>query len=600
MNQDKISTSGHIMNGNSVSTQTYSNMLKDNYKRKFSNRVAPLNMALHDEEPRKISGQSYSFIHDVEEILDNSKEERSSYQGIYHGIYQGTTLSDLFVNKQVMGFCTQNYNICDYINLTYIEDPLVFEKPGVGATCVYLLVQGFIYIIFVLLLELKFFGPYIKRSFLKHEIESPSHKVVPQILGEDEDVYVEKMRVRSGGANNDTVVIKDLVKVYHNCFGCSLQDPKVAVDGVSLGIGTGECFGLLGVNGAGKTTTFSILTGEISSTSGTAIIANNDIQTSVKAVRQGLGYCPQFDALIECMTARESLWMYARLRGVPEDNINAVVDSELCRLDLEKYAMKQSGKYSGREKRKLSTAIAMIGNPPIILLDEPTNGMDPNTRRYLWNVLTRLTEEGKSIILTSHSMEECEALCTRLAIMVNGQFKCLGNIQHLKNKYGSGITLQVKVKQIVSDGNHEQVDYRNKIQRLFSNPASSQPSVRKRSNFFSMHYNRSRPSSLIRGSLFPSLRWSQNSMDMSDSYGDTAALHLFIRRNFRGPILLEEHFGTVTYLLPSGDLSWSFIFRRLEEHKEELGIIDYSVSQTTLEQVFINFAKEQYEQIDHS
>ena len=89
---------------------------------------------------------------------------------------------------------------------------------------------------------------------------------------------------------------------------------------------------------------------------------------------------------------------------------------------------------SGGNKRKLSTAIALVGNPPIVLLDEPTTGMDPTTRRYLWNVLTAVVEEGGSIVLTSHSMEECEALCTRLTIMVNGSFKCLGSIQHLKNK----------------------------------------------------------------------------------------------------------------------------------------------------------------------
>ena len=89
---------------------------------------------------------------------------------------------------------------------------------------------------------------------------------------------------------------------------------------------------------------------------------------------------------------------------------------------------------SGGNKRKLSTAIALVGNPPIVLLDEPTTGMDPTTRRYLWDVLTGIVQEGRSIVLTSHSMEECEALCTRLAIMVNGSFKCLGNIQHLKNK----------------------------------------------------------------------------------------------------------------------------------------------------------------------
>ena len=149
--------------------------------------------------------------------------------------------------------------------------------------------------------------------------------------------------------------------------------------------------------------------------------------------------------------------MFARLRGIPERQIKEVVEIEITRLDLKKHADKKCGTYryvlitsflslslslmplllaycSGGNKRKLSTAIALVGNPPIVLLDEPTTGMDPTTRRYLWDVLTGIVQEGRSIVLTSHSMEECEALCTRLAIMVNGSFKCLGSIQHLKNK----------------------------------------------------------------------------------------------------------------------------------------------------------------------
>ena len=508
-----------------------------------------------------------------------------------------STLSDLFVNQKIMNFCVQNYNICDYLNLTYVNDPLTWKRPGVGATCTYLIVQGFLYIFITILLELNFFIPQLRRFFYKFHRET--NFITPQMPGEDDDVYFEKRRVMNADTVNDAVIIKNLVKVYHGyLMGCSVKQPKIAVDGISLGIGKGECFGLLGVNGAGKTTTFNILTGDISMTSGTAVIANNDIRTSLKNVRQGLGYCPQFDALIECMTAFEILWMFSRLRGVPEDCIYRVVDAELRRLDLVRYANKKCGTYSGGVKRKLSTAIAMIGSPPIILLDEPTNGMDPNTRRYLWDVLTKVTREGKSIILTSHSMEECEALCTRLAIMVNGQFKCLGSIQHLKNKYGSGITLQAKVKHCYKDSNFDQIELRRKIHMLFSNLASSQASFRRRSHFFSWQYNRSRGSSFI-GGVFPSIRTSQESLDTAHLY-DTTLLHTFIKTNFKGALLLEEHVGAVTYLLPTDQLSWSFVFRLLEENKEELGIVDYSVSQTTLEQVFINFAKEQEEQLESS
>ncbi|KAK9738942.1 hypothetical protein QE152_g9395 [Popillia japonica] len=127
----------------------------------------------------------------------------------------------------------------------------------------------------------------------------------------------------------------------------------------------------------------------------------------MKQVQKHVGYCPQFDALLDDMTGKETLIMHLN---------------------------KQVKAYSGGNKRKLSSAIALIGDPAIVFLDEPTAGMDPSTRRNLWNTLCKIRDSGKCLVLTSHSMEECEALCTRLAIMVNGSFKCLGSTQHLKMK----------------------------------------------------------------------------------------------------------------------------------------------------------------------
>lgn len=115
------------------------------------------------------------------------------------------------------------------------------------------------------------------------------------------------------------------------------------------------------------------------------------------------------------------------------------------KLDLSKHADKPSHTYSGGNKRKLSTAIALVGDPPIVFLDEPTTGMDPGSRRFLWSTLTSVMKSGRSIVLTSHSMEECEALCTRLAIMVNGQFKCIGSPQHIKSRFGEGYIVTAAV-----------------------------------------------------------------------------------------------------------------------------------------------------------
>jgi len=199
-----------------------------------------------------------------------------------------------------------------------------------------------------------------------------------------------------------------------------------------------------------------------------------------------------------------------------------VVDWALQKLDLMQYADKPAGTYSGGNKRKLSTAIALIGGPPVIYLDEPTTGMDPYSRRFLWNLIISLVKEGRSIVLTSHSMEECEALSTRLAIMVNGRFRCLGSIQHLKNRFGEGYSILVRTKD-------HQVD------------------------------------SVLR----------------------------FFRRTFSDAVLKERHHNILQYELKSTTISLSYVFSKMEAAIEELPIEDYSVSQNTLDNVFINFVKQQ-------
>ena len=537
------------------------------------------------------------------------KENKEQIVEILHHLFLvsptyglASLLSDIYINYQIMLFCPKHPLVCDFLNLTYVDTHLIFKRPGVGIICVFLSIQGFVFLIITLLLEWKCFIPHLKRYFKAYKTITGAQCTKEE--GEDEDVHAEKMRVLTDDISNDIVVIKNLVKIYRRYLvGCSLRPPKTAVAGITLGIPCGECFGLLGVNGAGKTTTFSILTGDINMTSGTAIIGGKDIRTSLKSVRQGLGYCPQFDALIERMTSREQLWMYARLRGVPEKQINEVVDSEIRRLDLFKYADSRCGTYSGGIKRKLSTAIAIVGNPPLILLDEPTTGMDPNTRRYLWDVLTKLVKDGRSIILTSHSMEECEALCTRLAIMVNGQFKCLGSIQHLKNKFGKGITLQAKVRHQPTECStlHDQSESsrRSRTRGIFSSLHGATSSQIK-SRLFSWHDQKAKSDNKISGTGLDSnsKKISGNVSEVTNQ-GITASFHSFVNDNFSGAVLLEEHAGAITYWLPSEGVSWSFVFRLLEINKEELGIIDYSVSQTTLEQVFINFAKEQEEQLDN-
>ncbi|KAJ8382923.1 hypothetical protein SKAU_G00037010 [Synaphobranchus kaupii] len=389
------------------------------------------------------------------------------------------------------------------------EDPLGWDMVGKNLCAMF--VQGAVMFAFTLLIQYKFF-------FKPRSVGGVSHSATE----EDEDVARERVRVRQGGAQLDLLRICDLTKVYR-------RKKKPAVDRICVGIPAAECFGLLGINGAGKTTTFKMLTGDIAVSSGEAFLNGYSIRTQMRDVHQNMGYCPQFDAINDLLTGREHLELYARLRGVPEKEVKIVAEWGIQKLGLVKYSNKSAGTYSGGNKRKLSTAMALIGCPPVIFLDEPTTGMDPKARRFLWDCILSVIKEGRSVILTSHSMEECEALCTRMAIMVNGQFKCLGSIQHLKSRFGEGYTVIVRV-------------------------GGSPPAV--------------------------------------------VPVETFMMETFPGCVLKEKHHNTLQYQVPASEGALAAIFSQFTTHQERLAIEDYSVSQTTLDQVFVNFARHQHDEED--
>jgi ABC-type multidrug transport system ATPase subunit len=152
------------------------------------------------------------------------------------------------------------------------------------------------------------------------------------------------------------------------------------------------------------------------------------------------------------MTVSEHLWFYAKLKGVPPNKRGGMVEKSIRELNLKDHRNKQAGTLSGGNKRKLSVAIALLGNPPIVLLDEPSAGMDPEARRFMWSVVEKISQREKksAVILTTHSMEEAEALSTKMGIMVRGGiFRCMGSCQHVKNKYGVGYEIEIKIAKSV-------------------------------------------------------------------------------------------------------------------------------------------------------
>lgn len=167
------------------------------------------------------------------------------------------------------------------------------------------------------------------------------------------------------------------------------------------------------------------------------------------------------------MTSYEILKYMALLRGINCADVQKEVSYWLENLDLVKYKDIQIRYYSGGTKRKLNAAIAMIASPSLILLDEPTTGVDPISRRFLWDCIEKFKNNGKTVVLTSHSMDECEHLCNRLAIMANGQFQCLGHIPKLKADFGEGFTINFRIRHNITDGDKRTLE--DDISSVFEN-----------------------------------------------------------------------------------------------------------------------------------
>jgi ABC-type multidrug transport system ATPase subunit len=275
--------------------------------------------------------------------------------------------------------------------------------------------------------------------WLKQTMDPKLKIVDPQeIQWEDADVRAERDRVLGRKyPSNAPLIMKGMRKVYPKRRGAQ---PKIAVKDVTLAIEQGIVFGLLGPNGAGKTTLISILTGLAEKTSGQAWLGGLDVTLDRKWVYQLMGVCPQHDILWDDLTVEEHLLFYARLKGVSFDKEMEAVDESLAFVKLEPFRYRRSKGLSGGEKRRLSIAIALVGDPLIVFLDEPTTGLDPEVRRVIWNIINT-AKVGKTIILTTHSMEEAEVLCQRIGIMAKGTLRCLGPQLRLKQVYGSGFQL---------------------------------------------------------------------------------------------------------------------------------------------------------------
>ncbi|PIN20633.1 Lipid exporter ABCA1 [Handroanthus impetiginosus] len=371
---------------------------------------------------------------------------------------------------------------------------------------------------------------------------------VPQwesIVPDDEDVQEEESRVKQQATegivdSSIAVQIRGLVKIYAGttkigCCKCKKTSPYHALKGVWLNFPKDQLFCLLGPNGAGKTTAINCLTGITPVTGGDALIYGHSIRSStgMSNIRRMIGVCPQFDVLWDALSGQEHLYLFASIKGLPPASIKSVVQKLLAEVRLSEAAKVRSGSYSGGMKRRLSVAIALIGEPKLLILDEPTTGMDPITRRHVWDVIEE-AKKGRAIILTTHSMEEADILSDRIGIMAKGKLRCIGTSIRLKSRFGTGFIANIS----------------------FAVDVSGTP----------------------------------NREDTSSTVQHTAVKEFF--KSHLDVLPKEESKSFLTFVIPhEKEKLLKDFFTELQEREKEFGIADIQLGLTTLEEVFLNIAK---------
>ncbi len=364
----------------------------------------------------------------------------------------------------------------------------------------------------------------------------------------DEDVLAEEARVISGEADAAIVVV-GLQKMFPRSFVTAMaakipsfrkkkrKKPKKgvadfwAIKGSWFSIKENNIFCLLGPNGAGKTTTINCLTGVLPPTGGDALIHGESIVATggMDRIRASMGVCPQFDVLWKELTGTEHMKIYARVKGLSRQEVIKQTEDLIESVKLTPAANIRSGAYSGGMRRRLSVAISLLGDPLVVFLDEPTTGMDPISRRHVWDTI-EAAKKDRVVVLTTHSMEEADILGDSIAIMARGKVRAFGSSIRLKNRFGSGYQLSLSV-----EGKEDS----DALERLDA----------------------------------------------------------FMKETFGVGSPIDTRGSYVTYVLPpevkaKDGLDLPESLRQLEDNKKRLGILDVQIQMTSLEEVFLNIAKQ--------
>jgi ABC-type multidrug transport system ATPase subunit len=470
---------------------------------------------------------------------------------------------------------------------------------GIGDDLLFLGLATILFLSIAIFVDFLDSVPALRNLFVLRYREEPGETL------EDDAVVLEKQRVEKLSKSSPMLYVKKIRKIFRrsgtfwSTFFARISGKKkvvkstqvAAVESVSFAADKGEVFGLLGVNGAGKTTTFKMLCGLYCPSGGEIYVLGNDATKNMDIVRRHIGYCPQFDALWDLLSTEEHIMLYAKIRGYKGADLQAVVKSKLRELDLMQYTNARAGTLSGGNKRKLSVAMALVGEPDLVFLDEPSCGMDPFARRGMWSIIESVADKRKQcvIVLTTHSMEEAEALCSRIAIQVDGRFRCLGSCQEIKSLYGDGFEICVRAK--VTAIEKSITEFATELEKSGKDGFIS---VDNCSSLLTIDSKQGERAKLpVYGLSVKETASDISTYDVANwQYKDQIfgrVIDFLIAEFGATGFEITELHGLVLKV-KVGKIQVSALFRKFLDVKEQIRIDDFQITQTPLEQIFNRFA----------
>ena len=460
----------------------------------------------------------------------------------------------------------------------YVSSPAAFQAYGAPIT--YLIVQSLVLFGFLVWWDSGIKSTFLRRKAYREQDSEEKDAMEPEVLE-------ELQRVQN--ASEDGLRVLHLTKAYGK---------NVAVQDVSFGIKRGEVFALLGPNGAGKSTTVSCIRGDIQPSSGSGDILIEEVSVLRKkaAARQLLGNCPQFDAMDQ-LTVLEQLRFYARVRGVPD--VEANVKEVIRAVGLTKYQNRMANSLSGGNKRKASIGISLMGNPSVMLLDEPSSGLDVAAKRIIWKTLETIVT-GRSIALITHSMEEADRLCQRAGIMAK-KMLAIGTSDYLRKKHGDRYHVHILLNSAPYTTDDESEQARTWVMETFEGAEIDEKAFHGQIRF-SVPARTTTTDTAPMDEKSPTTREvkaisTSSTSSQADSISPVSPVSP-ISPSFppssepqRDQPRLKETYTKLnlsrTITSPSVNAIAS-LFLTLESSKKDIGFEYYSVSQTTLDQVFLS------------